>query len=129
MPKILRLYLDQMFHLKVAEALRVQGHDVLRASDVGQARADDRDILRKAISDNRILITLDEHFGDWVVLPLSEHHGVIRLKVNPTTSDRIVKILVPFLKRHVQEDFKNHLVIMSERRVKWIRTWIGTETA
>ena len=65
MPKILRLYLDQMFHLKVAEALRVQGHDVLRASDVGQARADDRDILRKAISNNRILITLDEHFGDW----------------------------------------------------------------
>jgi predicted nuclease of predicted toxin-antitoxin system len=118
-----------MFYLKVADALRTEGHNILRASDVGQARSDDEDILRKAISDNRILVTLDEHFGDWVVLPLSEHHGVIRLKVNPATSDRILKILVPFLKRHVQEDFKNHLVIISERMVKWIRTCIGTETA
>jgi predicted nuclease of predicted toxin-antitoxin system len=113
-----------MFHLKVADALRIEGHDILRASDVGQARSDDEDILRKAILDNRILVTLDEHFGDWVVLPLSEHHGVIRVKVNPTTSDRIVKILAPFLKRHVHKDFENHLVIISERRVKWIRTGI-----
>jgi hypothetical protein len=24
------------------------------------------------------------HFGDWIVLPLSRHPGVIRLKVDPT---------------------------------------------
>lgn len=57
MPDIMRLYLDQMFHLRVANALRTEGYDVLRASDVGQARSDDEDILRKAILDNRILVT------------------------------------------------------------------------
>jgi hypothetical protein len=41
MPELLRLYLDQMFRLEVAEALRAKGHDVVRASEVGQARADD----------------------------------------------------------------------------------------
>ena len=71
MPEPLKLYLDKMFRVDVAEALRGEGHDVMRASEVGQARADDEQILQQAISENRILITLDEHFGDWVILPLS----------------------------------------------------------
>lgn len=63
------IYLDQMFLLDVAQALRVHGYDVVRASEIGQARADDEEIMKRAISDDRVLITLDEHFGDWVVLP------------------------------------------------------------
>jgi hypothetical protein len=64
MAEPLKLYLDQMLRLDVAQALRDEGHDVMRAFEVGQARADDYEILQKAISENRILITLDEHFGD-----------------------------------------------------------------
>lgn len=62
MPESLRIYLDQMFQLDVAETLRGEGYDVMRASEFGQARADDQEILQKAIEENRILITLDEHF-------------------------------------------------------------------
>lgn len=51
MPEPLKLYLDQMFRLDVAEALRAEGHDVLRASETGQARSDDAEILQKAITD------------------------------------------------------------------------------
>jgi len=75
MPELLNLYLDQMLPLDVAQALRNEGHDVMRASEVGQARADDYEILQKAIAENRILVTLDEHFGDWAILPLSKHPG------------------------------------------------------
>ena len=74
-PEPLRIYLDQMFRSDVADALRNNGHDVIRASEAGHARSDDEQILQKAIADNRILITLDEHFGDWAVLPLSLHPG------------------------------------------------------
>lgn len=59
MHKHFRLYLDQMLRVDVAIALRKEGYDVLRASEVGQSRADDRQILEKAIEENRILITLD----------------------------------------------------------------------
>jgi len=76
-PEALKLYLDQMFRLDVAQALRERGYDVVRASETGQARADDKQILERAIEDNRILVTLDEHFGDWTILPLSRHPGVI----------------------------------------------------
>jgi predicted nuclease of predicted toxin-antitoxin system len=111
-----------MFRLDVAEALRNSGHDVVRASETGLARADDQQILLKAIAENRILITLDEHFGDWTVLPLSAHPGVIRIKVHPATSRHIISLLSPFLKLHAGDQFKNHLVILSEKRAKWIST-------
>jgi predicted nuclease of predicted toxin-antitoxin system len=120
--EIYKLYLDQMFHIDVAKALIHESYDVLRATETGDSRADDQQILDRAIADNRILVTLDEHFGDWVVLPLSKHQGVIRIKVNPTTSENVLNILLPFLGRYKAAQFENHLVILSAKRSKWILT-------
>lgn len=52
-PENIRLYLDQMFQTHVARVLRQKGYDVIRASDVGQSRTDDRQILKKAIAEDR----------------------------------------------------------------------------
>lgn len=122
MPESHRLYLDQMLRIEVAQALSNEGYDVLRAVEVGQDRADDYQILQKAIAENRILVTLDEHFGDWVVLPLSQHPGVIRLKINPSTSENAINLLLPFLRLYSSNQFKNCLVILSTKKSKWIST-------
>lgn len=122
MPESIKLYLDQMFQLEVAQALRNEGYDIVRASEVGQDRVDDHQILEKAISENRVLITLDAHFGDWVILPLKQHSGVIRLKVNPATSKNVLRLLIPFLRLHSLAQFKDHLIILSSKRSKWIHT-------
>src|SRR4030042_2973126 len=103
MSEVYKLYLDQMFRVDVAKALGEEGYDVLRAAEIQQNRADDQEILQRAINENRILITLDEHFGDWVILPLSQHPGVIRIKVRPTTLKKVLSLLVPFLRKHAQE--------------------------
>jgi predicted nuclease of predicted toxin-antitoxin system len=79
-------------------------------------------VLQKSIAEKRILITLDEHFGDWVVLPLSVHPGVIRLKVNPTTSRNIINLLQPFLRLYSSDQLENNLIILSPGRSKWIYT-------
>ncbi len=122
MPKVLRLYLDQMIQVKVADTLRENGFDVVRCSEIGQERSDDYKILEKAKEQGRILITLDAHFGDWVVLPLSTHTGVIRLKVHPTSSENILFVLLPFLHKISEEKVKNMLIILSATKEKWIRT-------
>ena len=122
MSEILKLYLDQMIRLDVAVALRNEGYDVVRASEVGQARSDDYEILQKAIVEDRVLITLDDHFGDWVILPLSKHPGVVRVKVHPTTSKLTLELLLPLLRNHSSDQFRDHLVILSSKQVKWIQT-------
>jgi predicted nuclease of predicted toxin-antitoxin system len=122
MPETYRFYLDQMLRLEVARALTDEGYDVLRATEVGQERADDFQILQTAINEDRILITLDHHFGDWVILPLSEHAGVIRLQINPTTAQNAIDLLLPFLRLYSPIQFKNNLVILSKNRSKWVFT-------
>lgn len=114
--------LDQMIDLDVATTLRSRGFDVIRAGEVGLAKASDDEILEWAREHGRILVTLDEHFGDWAVLPLSGHHGVIRIKAIPTSGTEVLKVILPFLSLHSVRDFTNTLVIVSEKRSRWIRT-------
>lgn len=107
---------------ELAVLLRQEGHDILRASEAGQARADDAKIMERVIAEGRILVTLDEHFGDWAILPIERHPGVIRLKIHPPTVVRLAEYLLPMLQRHQQEDFANHLVIVGTRRERWVST-------
>jgi predicted nuclease of predicted toxin-antitoxin system len=118
----MRLLLDQMFDEDVARALRGFGHDVVKVSDCGMASAPDDVILDQAIHEDRILVTLDEHFGDWSILPLSTHPGVIRVKVNPTTSKNVLDLLIPFLHKAVDRGFRDRLAIVRSTGVRWIRT-------
>ena len=113
---------DQMIDSDVKDALRFSGHDVISVSEIGMSTADDSEIMNRAINDKRILITLDEHFGDWAILPLEHHHGVIRLKVHPATTENISKILFSFLEKNLGKTFENKLVIVSSQGVRWITT-------
>jgi hypothetical protein len=49
MPETHRLYLDQMLRLEVAQALRDDGHDVLRSAEIGQAALMIRRYCRKRL--------------------------------------------------------------------------------
>ena len=121
----MRLYLDQMLRADLAVLLRAEGHDVLRASEAGQSTADDAGILRRAIDDDRTLVTLDEHFGDWAVLPLDRHSGVVRLKIHPTPTSNAASLLIPFLVAHDQEELSSRLIIITPGRERWIATAAG----
>jgi hypothetical protein len=67
-------------------------------------------------------VTLDEHFGDWAILPLAAHPGVVRIKASPATTKHILAVLVPFLERAADRDFRDHLVIVKGAAARWIRT-------
>lgn len=81
-----------MLDEEVAQALRDLDDDVLRLSEVGLACADDVAVLELAVREARVLLTLDEHLGDWTVPPLSHR------------------------------DFRNQLVILRSAGARWIRT-------
>lgn len=117
----MRLYLDQMFRVELTDILRNDGHDVERAGEVNQSCADD-EIMARVIKEGRTLITLDEHFGDWAVLPLDKHPGVIRLKIYPPLTEKLAERLLPFLRCHEQLELANRLIIIDSYRERWIIT-------
>ncbi len=118
----MKLYLDQMFRIDLAELLRSQGHEVLCAFEAGQEIADDAEVLQRAMREGRILVTMAEHFGHWAILPLDKHSGVIRVKSHPATTSNIAPLLIAFLASHHQSEFCDHLVILSPRTERWVRT-------
>ena len=83
---MVRLLFDQMIDADAAGEVRLVGFDVARVADFGMSTANDDEVLGLAIHENRILVTLDEHFGDWTFLKLESHPGVIRVKAHPTSA-------------------------------------------
>ena len=82
-----RFLLDQMLDADVADALNQQGFSAVRVAALGMTRSADDKILTAAIAAGQTLITLDEHFGDWAVLPLMRtwRSPVWRSKADTTT--------------------------------------------
>ena len=74
-----RLYVDEQFPRDVSERLRTMGHDVLTVQEAGNANLGipDEDVLAFAISNNRIVITLNRQ--DFIRLHRinTDHSGII----------------------------------------------------
>ena len=64
----MRLYVDQMMRQEVTHFLCQHGHDAIRAGEIGEARADDAEILKTVCSQGRILITLLDNFDCDILL-------------------------------------------------------------
>jgi hypothetical protein len=41
--------------------------------------------------------------------------------VRPTTSTNVARLLLPLIRQRTPDEFRNHLVIVSESRTRWIR--------
>ena len=75
----MKFLVDVCAGLQVAEFLRSKGIDVLEAYKI-DPHLSDVNILRLAMSENRIVITIDKDFGDLVFNQGYDHCGVIRLE-------------------------------------------------
>ena len=69
---------DRCAGRRLTQWLQSQGHDALDARELGPDPGD-RILLERAVSENRILITMDKDFGELIHLYGRPHTGLIRL--------------------------------------------------
>ncbi len=74
----MKLLLDTCVWGGACEVLRASGHDVIWAGEWPEDPGDD-EILARAHSESRILVTLDKDFGKLAVLQGMPHRGILRL--------------------------------------------------
>ena len=74
----MKLLLDACVWKGAQGELRAAGHDVTWAGDWPPG-APDSEVLSRAHSENRTLVTLDKDFGELTVLAGASHCGIIRL--------------------------------------------------
>jgi predicted nuclease of predicted toxin-antitoxin system len=73
-----RFLIDRCAGRRLADWLRLCGHDVLESREQG-ADPGDRNLLVSARAEQRILVTMDKDFG-WLIFSSGEaHSGVVRL--------------------------------------------------
>jgi len=108
---MLKLYLDEDVHRKVATALRLKGYDVVSAHDAQKQSLSDAHQLEYAIAQQRALFTFNA--GDFDRLHKEylqdgrEHFGIILSKQRPI--GEIIRRLTSFLFTQTSQEIKNSI--------------------
>jgi predicted nuclease of predicted toxin-antitoxin system len=74
----MKVLLDSCISSQAIEVLRHAGHDVIWAGDWAKDPGDE-EILRRAVAESRVLATIDQDFGELIIVQGMIHIGMIRL--------------------------------------------------
>ena len=83
MIKMVSFLADECVFIQTVRLLKEWGFQVIRVQDLGMIGAPDSEVFKKAISLKVPLLTNDKGFADLRRYPLSDHYGVIVLKMSP----------------------------------------------
>ena len=108
---MIKLYLDEDVHKKVATALRLKGYDVVSAHEVRNNSLTDKQQLEFASSEQRAIFTFNAVDFDRLhkerLTQGALHYGIILAK--QITLGETVKRLSKFLSSHSAEDVRNNI--------------------
>ena len=107
---------NENFPLDAVEALRKEGHDVawIRTDAPGSK---DPDILKRAVAENRILLTFDKDFGDLAFqfgLPAS--CGIVLFRLQASSSAALAVMVVAALTSRT--DWAGHFSVVEPGRIR-----------
>lgn len=77
----MRFLLDVGVGRATEKALKADGHDVASMLEDGQS-ATDKEILQRAVAEDRIVVSVDLDFGEYVVRRRLSHRGVLVLRMD-----------------------------------------------
>ena len=91
---------------------------VWHVNQTGLAGRPDAEIFRWAQERQAIVVSYDEDFADARTFPLGAHHGIIRLRVWPTTIELTIDALQRVLQQVPESDLPRNLLIVDNQRIR-----------
>jgi len=119
----LRFLIDRCAGHRLAEWLRAQGHDVVESQDWGPDPGD-RELLRRAAAEDRVLVTMDKDFGRFLFAEGSPHCGLIRLP--DFLVDQRIRLMEQILGRFTDELAERSVLTVRGERIRISRPRSGT---
>jgi predicted nuclease of predicted toxin-antitoxin system len=102
---------------KVARWLNSIGHDAIHLNDEGLNKLSDDQIIEKAVSENRIILTADADFGQLLAFKRSSPTSVIQFRIVDLTPESIIPKLELIFDRF-PEELNNEPVIITVQEHK-----------
>ncbi len=112
----MKFIVDESTGIAVAEFLRQAGHDVLVVSEA-MPRAEDQDILIRAVREERVVVTNDKDFGELIYRSCQAHHGVLLLWLNNESSGNRVRVVKTVLEKHSAR-LVGHFTVATESNIR-----------
>lgn len=114
----MKLLLDENLSSRHASELRAEGHDAVAVLEAGLSGAADEEVLRFAVENGRVLVTLDADFANVMRFPPERTLGVVRLKVHPATEERIRQMIRRALLLLENIDLAGRLAVVDEDKIR-----------
>jgi predicted nuclease of predicted toxin-antitoxin system len=115
----MRLLADENFPGDAVDALRAGGHDVawVRSDSPGSS---DREILARAQSEGRLLLTFDKDFGELAFrIGLSAQSGIILCRFSVPSVQHAIRIITSVLASRT--DWAGHFAVVEDSRIRLTR--------
>jgi len=112
----MKFLVDECTGTSVVACLRDEGHDAVAVVEV-MPEADDEEILARAVSEGRIVVTNDKDFGELVYRSGWEHRGVVLLRLRDERAENKVRMMKVALAQ-VGGKLRNHYVVVAEAGIR-----------
>lgn len=107
--KKLKFLIDVGVSKKVEEWFLKNGYDMKAVRDINP-KMEDAKILSIAVSESRMVVTMDKDFGELIHNSGLPHSGVLLLRLEDATSDEKVKIIKMILTEY-SDRLKNNFCV------------------
>lgn len=101
------------------------GYDAVAVLDI-MPQAADIDILARAVQENRVLLTNDKDFGDFVYRNGLAHRGVVLFRLRDESAANRIRVL-QLLLDHYATELADHFVVVTDSSVR-VRAGRRSET-
>lgn len=101
---------------KVENWLKENGFDVLSVRDI-DSRAKDSQILRWAVDQQRMIISMDKDFGELVYNSGMHHAGVLILRLEDADGDTKVEVTKKILAEYYDK-IESHFCVFQDGRLR-----------
>lgn len=114
----MNLLLDQGLPRGAAPLLRSAGIDTIHVGEVGLSTAEDVEILRQGLQDNRAIVTLDADFHALLALSGTAEPSVIRIRIEGLKAEAVADLLQTVLNPCAEELQRGAMVTVQEGRLR-----------
>lgn len=101
---------------RVVEWLRAEGYDAVHLDEQGLHRAEDPDVLAKAVAESRVLLAFDLDFGEIVALSRGAAAAVILFRLRDARAENVIARLREVLRTSRDALARGAVVVVEETR-------------
>ncbi len=115
----MKFKLDENLPEDLADLLGSFGQDVATAAKENLSGADDLVILKEAIAEGRLFLTLDLGFADIRKFPVGSHSGIVVFRLHDQRWSAMKKPVERLMKSGLLAQLKQGLAIVDETRIRF----------